>query len=100
MQDEHDEDGAADARPGDVEHFLQPVGAVDVGRFVQLRVDPGERCKVNDAVPSEFFPDVGYPDEGAEAYNGCERRNFRETDACSQLVDDTVGGKHVDENTG
>ena len=77
LQDEHDEDGAADTRPRDVEHFLQPVGAVDVGGCVQLWVNSGECGKVDDAVPAELFLDVGYPDERTEACNRCEGRNFR-----------------------
>lgn len=73
LEDQHDAYRAADPRPSDVQHFLQPVCAVNARRFVQLRVDIGECGHIDDGVPAKFFPDVCDPDKGPK----CSQRHQR-----------------------
>ena len=54
--DQQDHDRRQNRRQVDVNHALQPAGAVDGGGLVQFRADPGQRCNVNHRAPSGALP--------------------------------------------
>lgn len=83
-----------------MEHFLQTAGAVNVGSFIQLRVDAGQCRHIDDGVPAKFLPDIGDPDERPEGGLRHQRGHLLKAQHSQNLIDDAVGGKHIDEDTG
>ena len=78
--------------------FPPAVRAVDLGGFVQPRVDPRQRGHVDDRVPARFLPDVGEPDERPKPRFAQQRRDGVHPPHRKQLVDHAVGGEHVFED--
>ena len=58
-EDQHDNNRRGDGRQRDVEQLLPLARAVDLRRLIQLRVNAGQRRKVDDRAPAGALVDVG-----------------------------------------
>lgn len=72
--------------------------AIDVGSFVQCRVDPGKRGKIDNGAKTEFLPDVTTDNEERKQL-GVGKEQFRlESEQGSQLIDGSVIGEQIEYN--
>lgn len=81
--------------------LLDPVRPVDLGRFVQSRINTGKRSKNDNRVKAEFLPYIAENNREPEPEAVAEEENRLDAEYTRQeLVDQSGLGKHVDQNAG
>jgi len=103
VHEEKNEDSGLDTGKGNVPHLAETTGTVQSCSFVKLRVDGGDCSKINDAVPTGFFPYITETYDPPEEVLLSEEVHWLidDTEFLANFIDDTaVHGEHIADDTG
>ncbi len=84
------------ARDGNMQDPLEASRSVNLGRFVQGRIDARDRRQVNNRTPAYLLPNARGYVEKPEPFGLLQEQERLQTESGDDLVDQAVGGQEID----
>ncbi len=99
VQNEHNDDGRHHSRNRNMEHLLEAPGSVDLGRFIQGRIDRGDRGQVDNGAPAQPLPDAGAYEQRPEPARLRHERNAVDAQKPKQLINQSVPRQEIEHHS-